>query len=101
MGPGMDPDLAGGGRNRRIPGIAAITPAPDNGGVRRITLVAYPGVQTLDVTGPYEVFAMANRFTGESGPASYDLEIVAQRAGAPELTVESSSGLRLGLHRAI
>lgn len=29
---------------------------------RKIALVGYGGVQSLDITGPFEVFAMANRF---------------------------------------
>ncbi|NEX93436.1 GlxA family transcriptional regulator [Caulobacter sp. 17J65-9] len=31
---------------------------------RKIALVGYRGVQSLDLTGPFEVFAMANRFSG-------------------------------------
>jgi transcriptional regulator GlxA family with amidase domain len=88
-------------------GIAAMAAGTDDGGVsrnrppRRITLVAFPGVQTLDVTGPYEVFALANRFMGEPSSPPYDLEIVAQRAATPDLTVRSSSAVRLGLDRAL
>ena len=32
---------------------------------RKMALVGYPGVQSLDVVGPFEVFAMANRFGGQ------------------------------------
>jgi transcriptional regulator GlxA family with amidase domain len=32
--------------------------------VRKIALVGYRGVQSLDLVGPFEVFAMANRFGG-------------------------------------
>jgi transcriptional regulator GlxA family with amidase domain len=73
--------------------------------------VAYDGVQVLDVTGPHEVFSMANRFvtdppasTGlrrrEGAEAPYDIEIVAR---APDLgdAVRTSSGLRLGIDRRI
>ena len=31
---------------------------------RRIAIVGYRGAQSLDITGPFEVFAMANRFGG-------------------------------------
>jgi transcriptional regulator GlxA family with amidase domain len=33
---------------------------------RKVALVGYHGVQSLDITGPFEVFAMANRFGGAS-----------------------------------
>jgi transcriptional regulator GlxA family with amidase domain len=45
--------------------------------VRRIAILAFEGVQTLDVTGPWEVFSMANRI---AGGGAYDIEIVAPRA---------------------
>ena len=32
---------------------------------RRVLVIAYPGVQALDVVGPAEVFAAANRMSGE------------------------------------
>jgi transcriptional regulator GlxA family with amidase domain len=44
--------------------------------VRRIAILAFEGVQTLDVTGPWEVFSMANRIAGGD---AYDIEIVAPR----------------------
>ncbi len=49
-------------------------------------VVVFPGLQTLDLAGPHEVFATANRFTGR--PA-YDLTVAAVRAGP----VAGSSGL--------
>ena len=30
--------------------------------LRKVAIVGYPGVQSLDVVGPFEVFSMANRF---------------------------------------
>src|SRR4051794_5783259 len=66
---------------------------------RRITIVAYPDVQLLDVTGPYEVFALANRFAASSAPAPYDIEVVARPTA--DGGVRSSSGLSLGVHRTI
>ena len=56
---------------------------------RRIVIVAFEGVQALDVTGPHEVFAGANGVLGE--PAPYIVEVVAANAGA----VRSESGLQL------
>jgi transcriptional regulator GlxA family with amidase domain len=44
----------------------------------RVVFVIYPDFQMLDLTGPHEVFAMANRM----GPAAlYDLEVVAPVGG--------------------
>jgi transcriptional regulator GlxA family with amidase domain len=60
---------------------------------RRVVIVAFPDVQTLDVTGPAEVFSLAARL----GHAQYELELVAPQAGA----VTASSGLRLVPHRAL
>jgi transcriptional regulator GlxA family with amidase domain len=42
--------------------------------MRRIAILAFDGAQTLDVTGPYEVFSTANRLAGGN---AYDIEIVA------------------------
>ena len=60
---------------------------------RRVVIVAYPGVQSLDVTGPLEVFAAANRFT--AAPA-YAPAVVSLGGG----TVESWSGLGLATEPA-
>jgi transcriptional regulator GlxA family with amidase domain len=60
---------------------------------RRTAIVVYPGVQTLDVAGPLEVFAGAQQLieaTGREDPG-YELR-VASTDGAP---VRSSSGLEL------
>lgn len=54
----------------------------------RVLVVAFEGVQTLDVTGPAEVFATAARLAGR---ALYRVEIVAVGGGLRE----TSSGLRL------
>lgn len=60
---------------------------------RRIVVVAFPDVQSLDVTGPSEVFSIAQRL----GHVPYEIELVASRA-AP---VTTSSGLRLVPDRAL
>jgi len=59
----------------------------------RIVAVVFPDVQSLDVTGPTEVFSIAQRL----GHADYELEVVAPSA-AP---VRTSSGLRIVPDRAL
>jgi len=51
---------------------------------RRIAIVAYAGVQSLDVTGPLEVLAGAQRLVRLSGreDRGYDVRVVS-RDGAP------------------
>ena len=56
---------------------------------RKVALVGYPGVQSLDLIGPWEVFAMANRF---SGRARYELMLVSTSPGP----IQTNSGLTLG-----
>lgn len=66
--------------------IAPVSPrAP-----RRIVLVGYPGTQSLDLIGPYEVFSMANRLLG--GAPVY--EIMLASVGGSEILC--NSGVRLG-----
>jgi transcriptional regulator GlxA family with amidase domain len=59
----------------------------------RIVAVVFPDVQSLDVTGPTEVFSIAQRL----GHVPYEIELVASSA-AP---VRASSGLRLLPDRAL
>ena len=67
---------------------------------RAVAVVAFPGVQILDVTGPLEVFACAARLLvarhGFPKPA-YRVEILASRAG----TLRCSSGVGLVAERAL
>jgi transcriptional regulator GlxA family with amidase domain len=65
---------------------------PDIAPRRRVVFVAFPDVQALDVTGPSEVFSLAERLSG----ASYPLELVASQPGP----LACSSGLRLVAGRA-
>ncbi|WP_422735815.1 GlxA family transcriptional regulator [Micromonospora sp. WMMD729] len=59
--------------------------------VEPVTVVAFPGVQSLDVTGPWEVLAGANRYrTTRDEPPAYRLRL----AGATAQVV-SESGLAL------
>jgi transcriptional regulator GlxA family with amidase domain len=46
--------------------------------MRRVVIVAFPRVQTLDVHGPAEVFTTASQLSGREG---YAVEVVASRAG--------------------
>jgi transcriptional regulator GlxA family with amidase domain len=61
--------------------------------VRRVLIVIFDGVQSLDVTGPLEVFSAAGRIARDP----YEIEIVAASPDA----VRSGSGLKLVPDRAI
>lgn len=57
---------------------------------RRIVFVVYPGCQSLDLTGPYEVFAGANAVLADGGRAlRYRMTIAGPAAGP----VRTESGL--------
>ncbi|GHC45552.1 GlxA family transcriptional regulator [Streptomyces flavofungini] len=56
---------------------------------RRIVIAVFPDVDLLDVTGPAEVFALANRETG--GRAGYHVQLAGPSGGA----VTTSAGVRL------
>lgn len=56
---------------------------------RTVALVGYEGAQSLDIVGPMEVFAMANRF---GDPRSYDIILASPEGG----TIACNSGLMLG-----
>jgi len=60
---------------------------------RQVVILAYPGVQSLDVTGPLEVFAGARALIeAEGGPGrGYEVGVVS-RDGAP---LRTSSGLTI------
>ncbi len=51
--------------------------------MRRVVLVAFPGVQTLDLTGPAEVFAAASR---QLGQVVYRAEVTSVGGGAMRTT---------------
>ncbi|WP_170149802.1 GlxA family transcriptional regulator [Rhodoplanes roseus] len=71
----------------KTPRIPPTPPAPP----RRIEILAFPGVQLLDVAGPLQVFATVNDGLAEQGrPPAYDPVVVAQ---TPEIV--SSAGLGL------
>jgi transcriptional regulator GlxA family with amidase domain len=62
---------------------------------RHIALLATPNAQALEVTGPIEVFAMANRKlreAGRSGANTYDISLI---SAVEDLHIYSASGLRI------
>jgi transcriptional regulator GlxA family with amidase domain len=61
--------------------------------MRRVAILAFEGAQTLDVTGPYEVFATASRIAD----GAYDLEIV----GPTGNLIRTGSGVAIQPGRAI
>jgi transcriptional regulator GlxA family with amidase domain len=66
---------------------------------RRVAILAFPGVQSLDLTGPLEVFDGASQLIAATRPAEPRYEIqVLSRDGAP---LESSSGLQIVPHAAL
>lgn len=62
---------------------------------RRTVLVAYPGVQTLDVVGPADVFAAASRLAPPG--RGYQVELVARE----RTPLPTSSGIALLPHRTL
>jgi transcriptional regulator GlxA family with amidase domain len=65
---------------------------------RRVVIVAFEGVQNLDLVGPLEVFAGANvLLANEQRPPAYELRVLA-RSAQP---LSSSSGLTLVPHGAL
>ena len=76
----------------RSPALRAAVRSLGPAGPRRVWIVAFPDVQSLDVTGPLEVFSIANRLAiaGRPGRAlPYAVSVVAPSGG----TVTTSSGL--------
>src|SRR3954453_21085926 len=88
------------GRNRGVWGIADSGANPQDGPMakssaeRRVVVLAYDGVQSLDAIGPMEVFDVANRY-GVS--PQYAVELVGPSA-APIVT---SSGITITPGRGI
>ncbi len=62
--------------------------------IRPVSIVTYPGVEIIDLTGPMEVFAFANNALQRSGICSepaYPMQVLAATPGA----VMSSCGLQI------
>jgi transcriptional regulator GlxA family with amidase domain len=57
-------------------------------------IVAFPGVQVLDIAGPSEVFSQADRASGQQ---RYALELVSNGGGA----IQTSSGIELVADRSL
>jgi transcriptional regulator GlxA family with amidase domain len=66
---------------------------------RQVVIVAYPGVQSLDVTGPLEVFAGAQQLIEATGrdDRGYEVQILS-RDGAP---LRTSSGMLVVPHAGL
>jgi transcriptional regulator GlxA family with amidase domain len=66
---------------------------------RQIEILAYPGVQSLDVTGPLEVFSGAQRLIEATGrqDRGYEVRVVAAGTGP----LRCSSGLEITPHAAL
>lgn len=80
---------------RTSPGGATLSGMARSGSAapRRAVMLAFEGVQILDVTGPLEVLSIATRALAARGARDrgYAIEVVAPRAGR----VRASSGLEL------
>jgi transcriptional regulator GlxA family with amidase domain len=64
---------------------------------KRVVILGLPPVDALDVIGPAEVFAFANKLQAGQ-PAPYDLQLVS--AGA-DVFMDSESGIGLRGHRTL
>jgi transcriptional regulator GlxA family with amidase domain len=72
---------------------------PDPRSPRQIAILVYPGVQSLDFTGPLEVFAGAQRLIEQSGRRARGYEIkLLSVDGRP---LETSSGLTVTPHASL
>ena len=60
---------------------------------KTVAIVVFPGVQSLDVSGPMDVFAEANRFLPPED--HYRLEVIGVEHGP----MACSNGLALNAHR--
>jgi transcriptional regulator GlxA family with amidase domain len=80
--------------SRHLPAMTPKTPRSPPNDVRIVEVLAFPAVQLLDVTGPIQVFASANRFMVEAGNAApYAIRVVAQ--GGP--SVEATAGVEIAV----
>src|ERR1700757_4527849 len=67
--------------------------------VRTVCIVAFPGAEILDITGPMEVFAFANwcvQLDGVITEPAYQIELLAEKPGL----LRTSCGLRIFADRA-
>ena len=73
--------------------MPSLAPQPD----RQILIVAFPGVQGLDVVGPLEVFAAASEAVSRAGVEPARPGYRTSLAGPAPGVVRASSGLALGV----
>lgn len=66
---------------------------------RKIGIVAFPNAQSLDITGPFEVFSFANTLLQKSGICEQSVYSVQVMADSPGL-VTTMSGLQLAADQA-
>jgi transcriptional regulator GlxA family with amidase domain len=66
---------------------------------RSIAILVYPGVQSLDVTGPLEVFASAQNVLERSGRSAFGYRI--QLVAASPEPIRTSSGLMIVPHATL
>jgi transcriptional regulator GlxA family with amidase domain len=67
--------------------------------IRTVGIIAYPGIEILDVTGPMEVFAFANillQLADLSNESAYAIELLAAKPGP----LTASCGLQIIANRA-
>src|SRR3954471_17956253 len=69
-------------------GVDATPPVPNTGSVRSVVILGFPGVQALDLVGPFEVFTGATIYLASQGRADegYKVSIVS-RGGEPATTL--------------
>jgi transcriptional regulator GlxA family with amidase domain len=94
-GPGMLPVMRSARPARRTgerPSVRLVSPVEP----LRVWILVFPGVQVLDVTGPLEVFSIANRLANPRAPR-YAVSLVAAKAGP----VATSSGVELVVSRSL
>ncbi len=66
-------------------------------GARRVVVIVFDGVQSLDVTGPVEVFSAANRFVARMTASADNRPYEIRLAASDARPVRTSSGLSLGV----
>jgi transcriptional regulator GlxA family with amidase domain len=77
----------------------AQTPLRSSRPPRQVAILAFPGVQSLDITGPLEVFAGAQRLLEQRGRRERGYEVrVVSLDGAP---LQTTSGLTLTPHATL
>ena len=90
-------DRLGVSDDRRMDHTRSLRPDPRS--PRQIAILVYPGVQSLDFTGPLEVFAGAQRLIEQSGrrERGYEIKLLSVD-GRP---LETSSGLTVTPHASL